>query len=54
MRLFGRWSKNSNNDSNIPVSELGSSRKRHSKPAIGQKHGCLLHVILSRSCYHPF
>ena len=45
MRLFGRWRKNSNNDSNIPVSELGSNRKRHSKPAIGQKHNLFDGII---------
>jgi hypothetical protein len=38
MRLFGRWRKNSNNDRNIPTSELGGNKKRYSKPAIGQEH----------------
>src|SRR5712692_4474855 len=45
MRLFGRWRKNSNNNSNIPVSELGSNRKRYSKPAIGQKHALFDAII---------
>jgi len=38
MRLFGRWRSNSNNDSKISISELGSNRKKYSKPAVGQKH----------------
>jgi MoxR-like ATPase len=45
MRLFGRWRKNSNNSSNIPVSEFGSDRKRYSKPAIGQKQGLFDAII---------
>jgi holliday junction DNA helicase RuvB len=45
MRLFGRWRKNSDNHSNLAVSEPGSNRKRYSKPAIGQKHGLFDGII---------
>src|SRR5437588_7504098 len=39
MRLFGRWRSNTNNESKISVSELGSNKKKYSKPAVGPKHG---------------
>src|SRR6266516_1408418 len=45
MRLFGRWRKNSDNHSNIPVSELGNNKKRYAKPAIGQKYNLFDGII---------
>jgi holliday junction DNA helicase RuvB len=39
LRLFGRWRRNTENNSNVSVRELDKSNRKNSKPAIGQKHG---------------
>ncbi len=51
MRLFGRWRSISNNDSKRSISELGSNKKKYSKPAIGQKHALFDGIIRQINVY---